>query len=135
MARIAGVNIPENKHIEILGRKIFTIRLAKGSVWISFQDLCEGPRSSKDYIEICTEFHTLFVSNIPLMGQENDDSARRFIALVDECYERNVNLILSMEVDLEKIYSGNRLKEPFKRTVSRLEEMRSRDYLSRPHLV
>ena len=118
-----------------MGRKIFTIRLAKGSVWISFQDLCEGPRSSKDYIEICTEFHTLFVSNIPLMGQENDDSARRFIALVDECYERNVNLILAMEVDLEKIYSGNRLKEPFKRTISRLEEMRSRDYLSRPHLV
>ena len=134
-AELTNNDYEENKHIEILGRKIFTIRLAKGSVWISFQDLCEGPRSSKDYIEICTEFHTLFVSNIPLMGQENDDSARRFIALVDECYERNVNLILAMEVDLEKIYSGNRLKEPFKRTISRLEEMRSRDYLSRPHLV
>lgn len=125
----------DDKHIEILGRKIKTIRLAKGSVWFSFQEICEGPRSAKDYIEVCTEFHTLFVSNIPLMGPENDDSARRLIALVDECYERNVNLILSMKAELKEIYIGERLAEPFKRTISRLEEMRSREYLSRPHIV
>ena len=125
----------EDKNIEILGRKIKTIRLAKGSVWLSFEEICEGPRSAKDYIEVCTEFHTLFVSNVPMMGTENDDSARRFIALVDECYERNVNLILSMKADLDGIYNGERLSEPFKRTISRLEEMRSREYLSRPHLV
>ena len=69
------------------------------------------------------------------MKGSNDDSARRFIALVDECYERNVNLILSMETELEQIYSGERLLEPFKRTISRLEEMRSKEYLSRPHLI
>jgi cell division protein ZapE len=69
------------------------------------------------------------------MGGETDDSARRFIALVDECYERNVNLILSIQADLNEIYIGNRLAEPFKRTISRLEEMRSREYLSRPHLI
>ena len=125
----------EDKNIQILGRKIKTIRLAKGSVWRSFHEICEGPRSAKDYIEICSEFHTLFVSAIPVMGGENDDSARRFIALVDECYERNVNLILSMEADLKDIYIGERLSEPFKRTISRLEEMRSREYLSRPHLI
>ena len=75
------------------------------------------------------------MSGIPILGKDSDDSARRFIALIDECYERNVNLILSMEVDLDQLYAGERLHEPFKRTVSRLEEMRSREYLSKPHLV
>ena len=125
----------DRQKIKILGREIDTIKLAQGSLWVSFKEICEGPRSAKDYIEICSEFHTLFVSNVPIMKVSNDDSARRFIALVDECYERNVNLILSMETELEQIYSGERLLEPFKRTISRLEEMRSKEYLSRPHLI
>jgi cell division protein ZapE len=75
------------------------------------------------------------VSHIPILGGENDDSARRFIALIDECYERNVNLILALESDLDGLYAGERLIEPFKRTISRLEEMRSREYLSKPHLI
>ena len=125
----------DGQKIKILGREINTIKLAQGSLWVSFKEICEGPRSAKDYIEICSEFHTLFVSNVPMMKGSNDDSARRFIALVDECYERNVNLILSMETELEQIYSGERLLEPFKRTISRLEEMRSKEYLSRPHLI
>jgi cell division protein ZapE len=75
------------------------------------------------------------VSHIPILGRESDDSARRFIALIDECYERNVNLILSLESDLDSLYAGERLIEPFKRTISRLEEMRSREYLSKPHLI
>ena len=125
----------DGQKIKILGREINTIKLAQGSLWVSFKEICEGPRSAKDYIEICSEFHTLFVSNVPIMEGSNDDSARRFIALVDECYERNVNLILSMETELEQIYSGERLLEPFKRTISRLEEMRSKEYLSRPHLI
>ena len=125
----------DGQKIKILGREINTIKLAQGSLWVSFKEICEGPRSAKDYIEICSEFHTLFVSNVPIMKVSNDDSARRFIALVDECYERNVNLILSMETELEQIYSGERLLEPFKRTISRLEEMRSKEYLSRPHLI
>ena len=125
----------DGQKIKILGREINTIKLAQGSLWVSFKEICEGPRSAKDYIEICSEFHTLFVSNVPIMKGSNDDSARRFIALVDECYERNVNLILSMETELEQIYSGERLLDPFKRTISRLEEMRSKEYLSRPHLI
>ena len=125
----------DGQKIKILGREINTIKLAQGSLWVSFKEICEGPRSAKDYIEVCSEFHTLFVSNVPIMKGSNDDSARRFIALVDECYERNVNLILSMETELEQIYSGERLLEPFKRTISRLEEMRSKEYLSRPHLI
>ena len=125
----------ENRNVEILGRKIKTKRLATGSVWFAFSELCEGPRSSKDYIDLCTEFHTIFISNIPIFNNDNNDSARRFIALIDECYERNVNLILSSEIDIKEIYYEGLLKEPFKRTLSRLEEMRSREYLSRPHLA
>jgi|TARA_B110000438_G_scaffold303669_1_gene366369 cell division protein ZapE len=125
----------KDRNVEILGRKIKTKRLANGSVWFSFNELCEGPRSSKDYIDLCTEFHTIFISDIPIFRSENNDSARRFIALIDECYERNVNLILSSEVNIKEIYFEGHLRESFKRTSSRLEEMRSREYLSKPHLA
>ena len=125
----------EGRNVEVLGRKIKTVRLSKGLVWFSFKELCEGFRSSKDYIELCVEFHTIFVSGIPLLDSNSDDSTRRFIALVDECYERNVNLILSSEALTKDLYSGQKMKEPFKRTISRLEEMRSRDYLSKPHMA
>ena len=131
---LTGNKYKENGEVEILGRKIKTLKKAKGSVWFDFKELCEGPRSAKDYIEICTEFHTIFVSDIPIFTSDNEDSARRFIALIDECYERKVNLILSLEVALEDLYKGKKLTEPYKRTLSRLVEMRSREYLSKPHL-
>ena len=131
---LTGNNYKENGEVEILGRKIKTLKKAKGSVWFDFKELCEGPRSAKDYIEICTEFHTIFVSDIPIFTTDNEDSARRFIALIDECYERKVNLILSLEVALEDLYKGKKLTGPYKRTLSRLVEMRSREYLSKPHL-
>jgi cell division protein ZapE len=131
---LTGNDFKENGEVEILGRKIETVKLAQGSVWFNFKELCEGPRSAKDYIEICTEFHTVIVSDIPIFTNDNGDSARRFIALVDECYERKVNLILSLEAALEDLYKGKKLTEPYKRTLSRLLEMRSREYLSKPHL-
>ena len=124
----------ENGTIEVLGRQIKTIKKAKGSVWFDFKELCDGPRSTKDYIEICAEFHTVFISEIPIFTINHEDLARRFIALVDECYERKVNLILSIEIDLEDLYMGKKLTGPYKRTLSRLVEMRSREYLSKPHL-
>ena len=124
----------ENGNIEILGRKIKTIKKAKGCVWFNFKELCDGPRSAKDYIEICAEFHTLIISEIPIFTINYEDSARRFIALIDECYEQKVNLILSLEASIEDLYQGKKLSGPYKRTISRLEEMRSREYLSKPHL-
>lgn len=125
----------EGRNVEVLGRKIESLRLSKGLVWFSFVELCGGFRSAKDYIELCVEFHTIFVSGIPLLDSNSDDSTRRFIALVDECYERNVNLILSSEAQTKDLYSGKEMEEPFKRTISRLAEMRSREYLSKPHLA
>ena len=120
--------------IEILGRNINTKKLSEGVAWFHFNDICEGPRSSKDYIEISKQFHTLLVSDIPLLTESKENETRRFIALIDECYERKVNLIISSEKKIKEIYSGSKLLKPIERTLSRLEEMKSREFLSLPHL-
>ena len=120
--------------IEILGRNINTKILSEGAAWFHFNDICEGPRSSKDYIEISKEFHTLLVSDIPLLTESKENETRRFIALIDECYERKVNLIISSEKKIKEIYSGSKLLKPIERALSRLEEMKSREFLSLPHL-
>ena len=88
--------------IEILGRNLTTIKRAGGVIWFEFNSICSGPRSFQDYIEISKEFHTIFVSKIPLLSSNRDNETRRFIALVDECYERNVNLLLSSDGEIKK---------------------------------
>ncbi len=130
---LAQGKIEKDTSITILGREVFVRMISQGTAWFSFQNICNGARSAKDYIELSKEFHTIIVSNIPKF-KNKDDQARRFIALIDECYERNVNIILSLDSDLNNLYEGERLKDPFKRTISRLQEMRSRDYLAKPHL-
>jgi len=129
---LAQGDVKIGSSISILGRNIYTEMASEGTAWFSFKDICGGPRSAKDYIELSKEFHSLIISNVPKL-KNKDNEARRFIALIDECYERNVNIILSLEVDLKDLYQGDKLKDDFKRTLSRLEEMRSRDYLSKPH--
>ena len=116
------------------GREIPTLRHADGIVWFNFDTLCGGPRSTGDYIEIALCHHTIILSDIPVLDRENNDAARRFINLIDELYDRNVNLIVSAAANPEALYTGTRLAEPFKRTMSRLREMQSHDYLARPHL-
>ena len=118
----------------IEGRSIPTKRRADGVAWFSFEVLCAGPRSTADYIEIARINHTILISDVPVMGLDDSDSARRFINFVDEIYDRNVNLILCAAAEPEALYHGQRLAKPFLRTVSRLREMRSHDYLARPHL-
>jgi cell division protein ZapE len=107
---------------------------ADGVAWFDFVQLCGGPRSQADYIEIARSFHSVLVSGVPRFTADNENEARRFIALVDEFYDRNVKLILSAAVGLEALYRGERLGFEFKRTASRLEEMRSTAYLAAPHL-
>tara|TARA_Y100000590_G_scaffold128333_1_gene146717 strand:+ start:2879 stop:3937 length:1059 start_codon:yes stop_codon:yes gene_type:complete len=131
---LAQGEIKLNQPIEILGRNINALRLSEGVVWFRFSDICGGPRSSKDYIEISKEFHSLLISDIPLLRETQDNEVRRFIALIDECYERKVNLIISSEKTINDIYLGSKLLSIFQRTKSRLEEMKSKDYLSLPHL-
>ena len=120
--------------LEIEGRAIATVRHADGVAWFNFDALCGGPRSALDYIEIARCHHTVIVADVPQLGPDDNDAARRLITLIDELYDRNVNLILSAAAEPEDLYHGGKLAKPFLRTASRLREMRSHDYLARPHI-
>ncbi|MCG7584729.1 cell division protein ZapE, partial [Photobacterium sp. OFAV2-7] len=123
------------KEIEINNRMLPTRHEADGVVHFTFQTLCQTARSQNDYMEIAQIYHTVLVSEVIRMGEKQDDAARRFIAMVDEFYERNVKLIMSAEVDLTRLYQDGRLEFEFKRCCSRLIEMQSHEYLARPHLA
>ncbi len=119
--------------IEIEGRPIAVIRAGAGAVWFDFNALCAGARSQNDYIEIAREYQSVIVSDVPALDAARDDEARRFIALIDEFYDRNVNLIVSAAAPAAQLYRGERLRELFARTASRLIEMQSEEYLAREH--
>jgi cell division protein ZapE len=125
----------ENKTIEVEGRTLKTRMEADSIVMFDFSELCETARSQVDYMELSRVYHTVLLSNVKQMGQQNDDAARRFIALVDEFYERNVTLIISAAVPLEELYTQGILSFEFKRCISRLQEMQSLEYLGRAHLA
>ncbi|AXQ14619.1 ATPase [Shewanella algae] len=122
--------------LEIDGRSIVIRKQAQGVLLADFRALCDGPRSQRDYMELAQLFHTVLLSGLEQMGaqQTGDDIARRFLALVDEFYERHVKLIISAEVPLEQIYTDGQLSFEFRRCRSRLIEMQSRDYLALEHL-
>ena len=119
--------------IEIEGRPIAVIRAGAGAVWFDFMALCASPRSQSDYIEIAREFQSVIVADVPALDAARDDEARRFIALIDELYDRNVNLIVSAAAPAAQLYRGERLRGLFARTASRLVEMQSEEYLAREH--
>jgi cell division protein ZapE len=134
-AEIASAEIIENRTLQILGRDVRTRRCAKGIAWFDFMDICDGPRSQEDYIEIARWYPTVIISDIPQLTRELDDLSRRFIALVDEFYDRKVKLIVSAATRVEALYTGERLEFEFQRTISRLIEMQSNDYLHAAHLA
>jgi len=115
------------------GREIPARNLGDGVAWFDFTALCGGPRSALDYIEIAQEFHSVLLSNVPQMDWTCENEARRFVTLVDELYDHQVKLILSVAVPLDKLYQGEKLRFEFQRTLSRLVEMQSQEYLSLPH--
>jgi len=119
--------------LELFGRKVPYRRAADGVIWFDFNAICDGPRSQDDYIEISRLYQTVLVSNVPRFDTTLENQARRFIALVDEFYDRRVKLILSAEKPAAELYRGERLKHDFLRTRSRLTEMQSRDYLAEAH--
>jgi len=125
--------ITVGERVEIEGRELATVRCDDDIVWFEFSELCDGPRSQNDYIEIARLYHAVLLSNVPVLGGSKDDQARRFINLVDEFYDRNVKLIISAEAPIVELYSGGRLNFEFERTQSRLLEMQSHDYLAQPH--
>ncbi|WP_137818143.1 MULTISPECIES: cell division protein ZapE [unclassified Pseudomonas] len=122
-----------NEVLMIENREIRSRKVCEDVAWFDFRELCDGPRSQNDYIELAKIFHAVLISNVEQMGVNEDDLARRFINLVDEFYDRNVKLILSAEVELKDLYKGGRLNFEFQRTLSRLLEMQSHEFLSRAH--
>jgi cell division protein ZapE len=119
--------------LELFGRPIAYRRAADGVIWFDFESICDGPRSKDDYIEISRLYQTVLVSNVPHFDATLENQARRFIALIDEFYDRRVKLILSAAAPATEIYRGERLKHDFLRTQSRLQEMQSHDYLAEAH--
>lgn len=115
------------------GREIAVRRRHSEVVWFDFDAICDGPRSAADYVEIARDFHTVFVSGVPVFDASGDDAARRFIAVVDEFYDRGVKLVLSAHAPADRLYRGERLAFEFQRTRSRLAEMQAHEYLARPH--
>ncbi len=119
----------EDPVLHIEARQIQARRKAGGVVWFDFRTLCGGPRSQNDYLEIATQFHTVFLSDVPYMPVRMASEARRFTWLVDVLYDRRVKLILSAAVPPEQLYTEGPLVHEFPRTVSRLNEMQSREFL------
>jgi cell division protein ZapE len=119
----------EDPTVFIEQRQILARHKAGGVIWFDFQTLCGGPRSQNDYLEIATRFHTLILSGVPRMPPRMASEARRFTWLVDVLYDRRVKLIISAEVPAEELYTEGPLAHEFPRTVSRLNEMQSAEYL------
>ncbi len=120
----------EDPVLHIEHRELRSLRRAGGVVWFDFRTLCGGPRSQNDYLEIAQQFHSVILSDVPPMSPRLASEARRFTLLVDVLYDRRVKLILSAAVPAEQLYTEGPLVHEFPRTVSRLQEMRSQDYLA-----
>ena len=127
--RIAEVE-DETQPLDVEGREIPYVRRAGGIVWFDFAMICGGPRSYTDYVDLTKRFHTIMVANIPAMGPRQAAESRRFTWLIDVLYDARVKMILSAEVPAEQLYTSGVLVNEFARTVSRIEEMQTLDYLA-----
>ena len=120
----------EDPVMQIEHRSLPALRRAGGVVWFDFKTLCGGPRSQNDYLEIASRFHTVLLSNVPQMPPRLASEARRFTWLVDVLYDRRVKLVMSCAVPPEALYTEGPLAHEFPRTVSRLREMQSAEFLA-----
>ena len=133
--RLAPGHDGEPQELPVRGRTVHVPRAAMGVARFSFHDLCEQPLAAADYLRIAHEYHTIILDRVPVMTFDNRNAAKRFIILIDTLYDMNVKLIASAEAEPDALYraeDGYEAQE-FKRTASRLIEMRSQAYLARPH--
>ena len=119
--------------IVVDGRRIPVRARSRGLAWFDFDALCEGPRGASDYIEVAQEFHTVLLGGVPVFDDDRNDAARRFITLVDELYDRHVNLVCTADAAPAALYAGERLAPAFERCASRLVEMQSSEYFAHEH--
>lgn len=127
--------VKQGESIGILDRNIDSRYCTDDVVWFSFEQICEGPRSAFDYVELATMYHAVILDSVPQFREDSNASARRFINLIDELYDRRVKLIISAEVSIPLLYNAEKLGFEFERTKSRLIEMQSQQYLSDQHLA
>ncbi|MCW5580014.1 MAG: AFG1 family ATPase [Luteimonas sp.] len=130
---LGGNDAHRDAGIDIDGRRIPVRARDKSMAWFDFNALCEGPRGTADYIEIAREFHTVLLGGIPRLDDTRNDAARRFVNLVDELYDRHVNLVCTADAPPPLLYTGERIAGAFERTASRLIEMQSAEYLATGH--
>ena len=130
---LTGREAGDPRSVDINQRPLTLLADAPGVAWATFSTLCEEPRGAIDYVEMAREYHTVLIEQIPLLGRDKEDAARRFINLVDEFYDRNVKLIATAAEAPEALYDGSRLRFEFDRAVSRLQEMRTEEYLKAEH--
>ncbi|MHA6309934.1 cell division protein ZapE [Pantoea sp. USHLN298] len=131
---LAGGKPEQAPVLEINHRQMPTLGVSEGVLAINFTTLCGEGRSQHDYIALSRRFHSVLLHDVPVMIYKTEDQARRFLALVDEFYERHVKLVVAAETSLTEIYQGTRLKFEYQRCLSRLQEMQSEEYLRLPHL-
>lgn len=132
---LAGTPREQQPELEINHRPLQTLGAENQTLAVSFTTLCVEPRSQHDYIALSRLYHTVMLFDVPVMTPLMENEARRFIALVDEFYERHVKLVVSAQAPLHEIYQGERVKFEFQRCLSRLQEMQSEEYLKREHLA
>jgi cell division protein ZapE len=131
-AALAGDSAVHPAVLSIEDRSIAAVAAGGGVVWFEFNELCRGPRSQNDYIELARSYHTVFIADIPQFTAADEDAARRFIAAIDEFYDRGVKIVVSAAAPPQSLYRGERLRLEFQRTASRLVEMQTQQYLARP---
>ena len=124
---------PASQRLVVQGRELVVPRAAEGVAMMSFAELCERPLGAADYLELASRFHTLILKDIPRLGPEKRNEAKRFVTLIDALYEAKVNLICSAAAAPQELYPAGDGAFEFERTVSRLMEMQSPEYMAKPH--
>jgi cell division protein ZapE len=132
-AALAGGSTGGPTTLSVEGRALHAAGTGTGMAWFDFSELCEGPRSQNDYIELARRYSTLFIANIPEFTHLHEDAARRFIILIDELYDRGVKIVVSAAAAPGALYRGERLQMDFRRAASRLVEMQTQRYLAGAH--
>lgn len=132
--QLAGGPGEQGTQLEVNHRPLTAVCVAEGVLAVEFHTLCEEARSQLDYIALSKRYHSVLLYNVQVMGLRDENTARRFLALVDEFYERRVKLVIEAEVSMFELYQGQQLKFEYQRCLSRLQEMQSEDYLRLPHL-
>lgn len=128
VAELAVGEVHIGQDIEVQGRILPTHQMAENIVWFDFNTLCETARSTRDYIELAERFDYIVLSGLHILGEEHEAAARRFLNLIDDLYDRNVQFIFSTTIALDNLYQGQKLKFEFQRALSRLNEMQGGDY-------